>query len=282
MAIDRKMLTRKEYMEEAKPYGFCLHPIDVNIAKMQQKLQQEVDLWQDGQVNKRTLRWVSRNPMMSISKVSVCCTQEQEAQPRLSCRLKVRVTDKRLKYIADQFVWYGSLDELKRMLNGNAFLKYCKSELLWLNYALENSKDEDELLNAGWKLANEVLSDYDIVFEQLERILTEWDEVVPECDDFEPVIDIMESNIFANDTISAYGLKISPRPNDGNGEPGKCYIEALAYDLEGNYKASILVASGNHHEMKEEIEKGFSYSTTSFFYKVFGAYLQMYEAMRDD
>ena len=273
------MLTRKEYMKEAGPFGFCLHPLDVNIAKMQQKLQKQVEPWEEEQEHSVTEHWVSRNPEMSISKVSITALQTTEC-----CKVAVRVTDKRLKYIAKRPVWIGTLNELKYLLDSYKFLIYCKRELLWLNYALENYTEEQELLDSGWQPSKEVYTDNDAIFEQLSRIVIQWDEVVPKQDDFTTVYDIIDNNdIFSQNVISAYGLKISSKPTDETSEVGKCYIEALAYDASGCFKASMMVMFGSRDEVKESIQNtGFSYSMNGFFYKVFDAYTRLYEALRND
>ena len=199
------MMTRKEFFEKNRSFDFCLHPLDVNIVKLQQKLQKQVAQWEEEQEHSATEHWVSRNPEMSISKVSITALQTTEC-----CEVVVRVTDKRLKYIAKRPVWIGTLNELKYLLDSDKFLIYCKRELLWLNYALEYYTEEQELLDSGWRPSTDFFSDNDAIFEHLSRIIIQWDEVVPKHDDFFPVYDIIDNNdIFSQNVISAYGLKIS-------------------------------------------------------------------------
>ena len=228
------MLTREEFLREEGPFSFCLDPLDVNVAKMHKWIDREVRLWQEGQAYSTTEYWVARNPERELSKVSITVQQTTAC-----CTITVRVTDKPLRYIAERTVWTGTLDELKRLMVGDNFLIVCKRELLWWDYALEHHKDDSDLLAAGWQRSGDVLPDFmDYVKEQLSRLLTEWDEVVPEHGTSSPVFDIFANpDDSSQDEVGAYGLKIFKMPADIVADEDKV---AVKWDLTGTHDGDFM------------------------------------------
>lgn len=265
------MLTREEFLREEDPFGFCLDPLDVNVARMHQRIDKVVRLWLDGQAYSVTECWVSRNPERCISKVTIICIKEGEAKTGNCCKILVRVTDKLLKYIAEQEVWSGTLAELRQLMLGDNFLIACKRELLWLDYALEHHHDEKELFAAGWKWSGDLLPDFmDYVKEQLGRLLSEWDEVVAEHGSFTPVFDIFANpDAGSQDEVGAYGLKVYKMPDNIVADADKCYLEAAVYDPRREYKIDMIVMSGCSKDLKETL------SATDFAQKVYDAYAKL-------
>lgn len=274
---DNQMLTRDEFMREEGPFNFCLDPLDVNVAKMHQKIDREVRTWQEGLAYSTTEHWVSRNPEREISKVSIRCSKVLETQGTACCTITVRVTDKLLRYIAEQTVWAGTLSGLKRLMVGDSFLIVCKRELLWLNYALEHHADEKELLAAGWKWSGDVLPDFmDYVNEQLGRLLTEWDEAVVEHGPMNPVFDIFTNPDKGSlDKVGAYGLKIYKMPDDIVADADMRYVEAAVYDPSRAYKIDMIVMSGHSDDIKQVLP------TTDFAQKVYDAYAKLLDLWDD-
>lgn len=271
MNTSKEILTREEFLEKAGLTGFSLGLLDTNIANIQQKLQQQVSLWKDGQTYSITEHWVSRNPRMSISKVSICCSKDSSTQTTDCCNILIRVTDKHLKYIAQRTVWFGTYNELKQMLDSDELLICCKKELLWWNYAIEHSKEKKDMLAAGWKCSGDVLPDFmDYVNEQLSRLIIEWDEVVPEHGSFQPVFDIFSNpDEGSQNEVGAYGLKLFKMPSDIEPDEDKRFLEAIIYDPNRTYKISMVVISGNSTEIKVAL------STTEFAQKVYDAYAHL-------
>lgn len=73
---------------------------------------------------------------------------------------------------------------------------------------------------------------------------------VPEYGDFKPVMEFIPNlDKETSSTVGKYGIKIFKMPKDIVPDEKMRYVEAAAYMPAGDYKADVLVGSGNKKEI---------------------------------
>lgn len=276
MADEKGRLTRSEYLEKLGTPGFSVHPLDIHLAKMQDGIIQQMNSKGDIRQTPITEHWVSRNPEMRISKVSICCQLWPKSLSRKCYEVVVRVTDKHLRYIAEMSVWRGYMPEFHDFVTSDEFFIRCKQELLWLDYALKKYTEDDGLLKTRWKRSQDMLHDMtEYVAEQCSRLLLQWREAIPESGAFVPLLDIIiNPDSATRDIAASYGLKVYKMPDDIVADPRKRYVEAMALIPGGDYKIDMVVASGTNDEIQEQLK------SDEFVGKIAAAYADFLDNLR--
>lgn len=110
----------------------------------------------------------------------------------------------------------------------------------------------------------------DYVKEQLSRLLTEWDEVIPQHGSFTPVFDIFANlDPGSQETVGAYGLKVYKMPDDIVADADMRYMEAAVYDPYRQYKIDMIVISGHSNDIKKAL------ATANFSRKLYDDYAKL-------
>ena len=126
-------------------------------------------------------------------------------------------------------------------------------------------------MQAGWQRSGDLLPDFmDYVKEQLSRLLTEWDEVIPQHGSFTPVFDIFANpDPGSQETVGAYGLKVYKMPDDIVADADMRYMEAAVYDPYRQYKIDMIVISGHSNDIKKAL------ATANFSRKLYDDYAKL-------
>ena len=86
----------------------------------------------------------------------------------------------------------------------------------------------------------------DLVDALIEKILPRIEQEVPDYGAFNPVLELFDNlDEDMQHVVGKYGLKVYKMPPDIVADPAKRYVEAVAYEPGGNYKATLVVGSGN-------------------------------------
>ncbi|MBP3471777.1 MAG: hypothetical protein J6K41_06065 [Paraprevotella sp.] len=86
----------------------------------------------------------------------------------------------------------------------------------------------------------------DLVDALIEKILPRIEQEVPDYGAFYPVLELFDNlDEGTQHVVGKYGLKVYKMPPDIVADPAKRYVEAVAYEPGGNYKATLIVGSGN-------------------------------------
>lgn len=123
------------------------------------------------------------------------------------------------------------------------------------------------------KVNNEKITFDDQVEQIIKDISARAEREVPEYGDFAPVTEFMPNLDKGTTAVSKYGLTIYKMPKDVVADPKKRYIQAAAYMPAGDYKATLVVGSGDKKEILEKL------NSPDFPEKLNDAYAQLLELL---
>ena len=125
-----------------------------------------------------------------------------------------------------------------------------------MNYNINNMNINKTNFYGVNKMQDEDISFQEQVDDLVERVTekVEDNRIVPEYGDFSPVLEFIPNLDEENKTVGKYGLKIYKMPKDVVPDPKKRYIEASAYVPEGDYKATLVVGSGDKDEIIKQLK----------------------------
>lgn len=109
-------------------------------------------------------------------------------------------------------------------------------------------------LNEVKKVNNENITFDEQVEEIIKNIVARAEREVPEYGDFAPVREFMPNLDPGTTAVGKYGLSVYKMPKDVVPDPKKRYIEASAYVPTGDYKATLVLGSGDKKEVIEKIK----------------------------
>ncbi len=125
-------------------------------------------------------------------------------------------------------------------------------------------------------VANEDMTFDEQVSKIIKDILVRAEREVPEYGDFRPVREFMPNLDKGTTAVGKYGLSIYKMPKDVVPDPKQRFIEAAAYVPRGDYKATLIVDSGNKKEILEKIKD------PEFAEKLNDAYAQLLDLLEQE
>ena len=221
------LLNKKEFVERYGPFGFEIHPLDMNLAKMQHGLLQRIkeELFDVLEENTISETFESKNPEENYSTIVVECLRTGTQLAPYA----IWLTAYDLKHERKREVKIASGNEERMMefLNSNSFVPICKENGLYFDYEFKNYH-----------------SFRDYTDQLILRILKRAESEVPEHGDFVPLFEFFANPDIKCDIVGKYGLEIFKMPYDVQPDPTMRYLRANAYESTGNYKAGMIVGSG--------------------------------------
>ena len=144
------MMTKEEFICRPSDFGFCLNPLDVNLARMQETLIKRMESEgpeENGKFEAIVEHYESKNPEREYCDI-LLLIQETDSSPLTRTRMfevKLIVTDKPGKNIIESSIYYGNWERTCMFIRGEVqtwggkwpLLNICKAHALWLDYCVK-------------------------------------------------------------------------------------------------------------------------------------------------
>ena len=231
------LLTQTEFLKQKGPFRFEVNPLDVNLAKMQHALFERVpkELFLNKQANSVEEKYESHSPQLEVSTIMVDCSCSGNDT---SYNLWLTVYDKEHRRIHEQRLASGSDLQIKTYLESSDFVPTCKGYVLYYDYEYKH-----------------IQSFEDYVLQLILRTLRRSEKEVPDDGDFPAVCETFTNvDVSTRSDASRYGLEIYKMPDDVQPDRTKRYLEAIAYEPSGQYRADMIVASGTIQTILETMQ----------------------------
>ena len=231
------LLTQTEFLKQKGPFRFEVNPLDVNLAKMQHALLERVpkELYLNKQANSVEEKYESHSPQLEVSTIMVDCSRSGNDT---SYNLWLTVYDKEHRRIHEQRLASGSDLQINTYLESSDFVPTCKGYVLYYDYEYKH-----------------IQSFEDYVQQLILRTLRRAEKEVPEQGDFPAVRETFTNvDVSTRSDASRYGLEVYKMPDDVQPDRTMRYVEAIAYEPSGQYRADMIVASGSIQTILETMQ----------------------------
>ena len=231
------LLTQTEFLKQKGPFRFEVNPLDVNLAKMQHALLERVpkELFLNKQTNSVEEKYESHSPQIEVSTIMVDCLRSGNDT---SYSLWLTVYDKERRRKHEQRLASGSDLQIKTYLESSDFVPTCKGYVLYYDYEYKH-----------------IQSFEDYVLQLILRTLRRAEKEVPDDGDFPAVRETFtNTDVSTRSDASRYGLEIYKMSDDVQPDRTKRYVEAIAYEPSGQYRADMIVASGTIQTIRETMQ----------------------------
>lgn len=231
------LLNKKEFVERYGPFRFELHPLDVNLARMQHSLLLRIKegLFDAPEQKSISETYESKNPEAYYSSVKVECMRTGERLAPYAIWLTVY--DLKRERVREVRLTTGDEERIMTFLNATKFEPACKENVLYFDYEFKNYH-----------------SFRDYTDQLILRILKRAEDEVPEHGDFAPLFEFLDTPVASERNVaSRYGLEIFKMPYDVEPDPKVRYLRANAYEPSGQYKSGMIVGSGSKADIIEKL-----------------------------
>ena len=145
-------MTRGEFMNNPSDFGFCLNPLDVNIAKMQHSLRERMKT--EGPISGVPFSpiaetYTSKNPEREYGEVCIMIYKDKDSLTGLHYIADIIVCNKDGNFSTTWHLYRGEWEDMMRFIDGKAytgekgwnFFSLCKANALWLDYQVKCGRE---------------------------------------------------------------------------------------------------------------------------------------------
>lgn len=167
-------MERNEFMKNPSDFSFCINPLDVNLAKMQMKLLEDMKTAKTvaGVVFDTIFEtYDSQNPLREYGLITVEIYKYRGSLSGTMYRARITITDKQgdLCYVAP--LYHGDWNWMQRFIDGKEltwggrwnFFTLCKANAMWFDYCIKNN-EKQHLREMNESLMKELQNEVDSLY----------------------------------------------------------------------------------------------------------------------
>lgn len=144
-------MDRNEFMMNPSDFSFCVNPLDVNLAKMQEKLLEDMKTAKtvDGVVFDIICEtYDSQNPLREYGLIIVEIYKYNGALSGRMYRARITIISKHDNLCVVAPLYHGDWNLMQRFIEGKEltwggewiFFSLCKANAMWLDYCIKNNE----------------------------------------------------------------------------------------------------------------------------------------------